>query len=293
MSSKKRGLGRGVQDLGLGELLSDIHSAEQQSDQSSALKELGIEKVNPNPNQPRQTFDHQSLSELAESIKQQGILQPLVVRESGDQGYEIIAGERRWRAAQIAGLETVPAVLRNIDDEAAAAFMLIENLQREDLQPLEQAKALDRLKHEFNMQHQAIAEAIGKSRAAVTNYLRLLQLEKPVKELLEAGHLDIGHCKALLALEGQQQTRAAKHVVNKKLSVRQTERYVNEQQHADNSGNKQQAKQLDPNIEALQETLAQKLKATVKVQQSDKGQGKVVIHYNSLDELDGILSHIQ
>lgn len=292
MSNNRRGLGRGVQDLGLGDLLSDIHQSETKASEQQSLQELAIDKIQPSPYQPRKHFDENALNELAESIRQQGILQPLVVRPKADR-FELIAGERRWRAAQLARIETVPAVVKSLDEQSTAAIIIIENLQREDLRPLEQAQALDRLKNEFGMQHQAIADAVGMSRVAVTNYLRLLQLTQPVKQMLEDKQLEMGHCRALLSLDAYEQLQVAQQVVDKHLSVRQTEEWIQNRQKRPGQSKTDDKQSQDPDIAALQDRLAQKLGAEVKVQQSSQGRGKLVIHYHSLDELDGILSHIQ
>jgi ParB family chromosome partitioning protein len=237
----------------------------------------------------------EALNDLAKSIESQGIIQPIVIRpisdmtHSGDQKYEIIAGERRWRAAQIAGLAEIPAIIRDIADQAAIAMALIENIQREELNPIEEAGALKRLIEEFSMTHQNAADAIGRSRAAVSNLLRLLNLELASRRLLENGDLEMGHARALLALKGEQQVQIARDVVSKGLSVRETERLV---QSIVKPKNKQK-KQDDPNITNLQKSLTDKLGAKVIFQHGNKGNGKMVIHYNSIDELEGILVHIK
>jgi ParB family chromosome partitioning protein len=243
----------------------------------------------------------ETLSELADSIKAQGVVQPIVVRPVESQGdgvsqrYEIIAGERRWRAAQMAGLSDIPAVIRHIPDEAAIAVALIENIQRENLNPLEEARALERLISEFGLTHQQAAEAVGRSRAGVSNLLRLLELAPEVCELLAQRQLEMGHARALLALEQRRkQTEVANLVAKKGLSVRETEALVRRLQAprgADAAAERISSR--DPSVERLEQDLAEKLGARVAIQQGAGGKGKLVVTYNSLDELDGILAHIQ
>ena len=240
--------------------------------------------------QPRRDMSPDALEELAESIRAQGVMQPIVVRPLGDKRYEIIAGERRWRAAQMAELDTIPAVIREVPDEAAIAMALIENIQRENLNPMEEAIALGRLKEEFGLTHQQVADAVGKSRAMVTNLLRLMSLESDVKKLLEHGDLEMGHARALLALTGNKQIEAARTVVAKGLSVRQTEELVRDFEKAKPA--KPAAPKEDPNVKALISDLSDRLGAPVQIQQQGK-KGKLVISYNNLDELDGILAHIK
>jgi ParB family chromosome partitioning protein len=233
-----------------------------------------------------------ALQELSDSIKAQGIMQPVVVRSVGPKQYEIIAGERRWRAAQMAGLDTIPAIVREIPDETAIAWALIENIQREDLNPMEQAVAMQRFADEFEMTHQQIADAVGKARATVTNLLRLTQLPRDVKTLLENGDLEMGHARALLALPETQQTEVAREVVAKGLSVRQAEALVRGLLAAKGKPAAAPA-QADPNVAELTQWLAERLGAGVDIQYNKKGKGKLVIRYNSFEELDGILAHIQ
>lgn len=233
-----------------------------------------------------------ALEELAESIKEQGIMQPIVVRPAGQNRYEIIAGERRWRAAQLAGLADVPALIRDVPDEAAIAMALIENIQREDLNPIEEAIALSRLQKEFELTQQEVAQAVGKSRAAVANILRLMALNPEVKKMLEYGDLEMGHARALLSLGELDQLEVARTVTAKGLSVRQTEALVRRIQQEKEKGGKT-VKRLDPNIKQLEDELSEKVGARVAIQCSAKGKGKLVISYNSLDELDGVLAHIQ
>lgn len=255
------------------------------------LCHLPVEQLERGRYQPRRDMSSEALEELAESIRSQGIMQPIVVRPIGEKSYEIIAGERRWRAAKLAGLATIPAVVRHVSDEAAIAMALIENIQREDLSPMEEALALARLKDEFELTHQEVANAVGKSRAMVTNLLRLLSLEEPVRRMLEHGDLEMGHARALLGLTGDAQVEAAKAVVAKGLNVRQTEALVREF-HKPQPAPKVAA-QEDPNVKRLMRDLSDRLGAPVELKQGAGGKGKLVISYGSLDELDGILSHIK
>lgn len=235
----------------------------------------------------------EALEELAESIRKQGVMQPIVVRPvGGENQYEIIAGERRWRASQLAGKDTIPAVIRDVSDETAIAMALIENIQREDLNPMEEAIALARLKDEFELTHQEVANAVGKSRAMVSNLLRLMTLELDVKTLLEHGDLEMGHARALLGLENQDQVDAARMVVARGLSVRQTEELVRNYSQIKAQKPKQPAKE-DPDVRKLINSLSEKLGAKVQINQAKGGKGKLVISYSSLDELDGILAHIK
>jgi ParB family chromosome partitioning protein len=250
--------------------------------------------------QPRLDMRPESLQELADSIRAQGVVQPIVVRPLAAQKtgeptrYEIIAGERRWRAAQMAGLHDIPAVVRLVPDEAAVAMSLIENIQRENLNPLEEARALDRLIREFDVTHQQAADAVGRSRAAVSNLLRLLELADEVKQLVEGRQLEMGHARALLGLtQPRQQVEVAALVAKKGLSVRETEALVKRiLTHGMHSGTREPERR-DPNIAKLEQDLADKLGAKVHFQHATTGRGKLVINYNSLDELDGILAHIQ
>ena len=303
MSQKKRGLGRGLSDLGLSELLSDMRSAnvsttvpsvttqESPNDQSPKLREIPVDKIRSGRYQPRKTFDQEALAELAASIRSQGIIQPIVLRRMND-GYEIIAGERRWRAAQLASLEQIPAIVRDIPDEAAVAMALIENIQRRDLNAIEEATALQRLIMEFHLTHQEVAVAVGKSRTVVTNLLRLLKLNPDVRDLVEKGHLEMGHARALLTLDSLQQSTVANHVVARRLSVRQTEEWVRRLQENKQPKAKTKAK-TDSNITTLQNELSEKLGASVIVRHGTKGKGKLLIHYHSLEELEGILEKIR
>jgi ParB family transcriptional regulator, chromosome partitioning protein len=313
---KKRGLGKNISGLGLSELLGDVTKgqaavvateeittlvadsviAEKGNSVDESISEnrfyrLPIEKIRSGRYQPRQYFDEQALEELANSIRAQGIIQPIVVRRQ-EHGYELIAGERRWRAAQRAGLDVIPAIIQDLPEQAAMAIGLIENIQREDLNVLEEATAIDRLIQEFQLTHQEIAEAIGRSRTAITNLLRLLKLCPEVKVWLERGKLDMGHARALLILPVELQQSVAEIIIDKQLSVRQTELLVKQtQQQAE--GIPVASPGIDPNIASLQRNVSERLSAKVLIRHQAKGKGQLVIHYNSLDELDGILDHIK
>ena len=256
------------------------------------LRDLPVEFVSRGKYQPRRDMHPDALEELAESIKEQGVMQPIVVRPVAQNRYEIIAGERRWRAAQIAGLADIPAMIRDVPDEAAVAMALIENIQREDLNPIEEAIALSRLQKEFELTQQEVAQAVGKSRTAVTNILRLMSLGPEVKKMLEYGDLEMGHARALLTLSDGEQLDAARVIVAKGLSVRQAESLVRRLQQEKGKGEKSR-KQIDPDIKRLEDDLAERIGAKVAIQCNAKGKGKVVISYNSLDELDGVLEHIK
>ena len=297
MTIKKPGLGRGLDALLGGSFSSPSgNNEEPQVKDTSLLKTLPVDIMQRGRYQPRQDFDPTALQELADSIKAQGVVQPIVVRPLAAQPgrYEIIAGERRWRATQLAGLHEIPVVIRDVPDNAAMAMALIENIQRENLNPVEEATALQRLIDEFALTHSQAAEAVGRSRAAVTNLLRLLSLSEEAKQLLEKGELEMGHARALLALDLALQTRAAREVVARGLSVRETEQLVRKMLQPKEPGFKHAQKDsLDPDTRQLQDDLSQRLGARVQFQHSAKGKGKLVITYNSLDELDGILQHIK
>jgi len=294
-STKKPSLGRG-----LGALLGQPSVAAQPPRSlDEELSKIPIDLLQRGKYQPRLDMRPESLQELADSIKSQGVIQPIVVRPVGDSApgqprrYEIIAGERRWRAAQIAGLHEIPAVIRRVTDGAAVAMALIENIQREDLNPLEEARALERLIKEFDMTHQSAAEAVGRSRAAVSNLLRLLDLADPVKELVEKRELEMGHARALLGLDSaRRQIEVASLVAKKGLSVRDTEALVRRML-SGHGTNEEAPAPRDPNSRKLETDLSEKLGAKVQLQHAASGKGKLVISYNSLDELDGILQHIQ
>jgi ParB family chromosome partitioning protein len=307
MATKRPSLGRGLEAL-LGtstprpELAADAAQAEAapRPQLDEELARIPVDLLQRGRYQPRLDMRPESLQELADSIRAQGVVQPIVVRPLAAQRsgeplrYEIIAGERRWRAAQMAGLHAVPAVIRRVPDEAAVAMSLIENIQRENLNPLEEARALDRLIREFDMTHQTAADAVGRSRAAVSNLLRLLELAEEVKTLVESRQLEMGHARALLGLaQSRQQVEVALLVAKKGLSVRETEALVRRLSTARPDLEPREPERPDPNIARLQQDLTDRLGAKVLLQQGAKGRGKLVISYNSLDELDGILAHIQ
>ncbi len=284
MAAKKRGLGRG-----LNALLGDVASASaSDKEKSQDLQTLPIEFLQRGKYQPRKDMHPETLQELADSIKAQGIIQPIVVRLLADEKYEIIAGERRWRAAQLAALAEVPVVIKNIDDRAAMAVALIENIQREDLNALEESEALKRLLDEFEMTHQQVADAVGKSRAAVSNLLRLLDLQNEVKTLLAKGLLDMGHARCLLALEGDQQIAVANQVVKQGLSVRAVEKIIK------NQGSEKNSVEIkrDTDTLRLQDELTEKTGAKVIINHQQNGKGKLIFNYTSLEELEGIIARI-
>jgi len=289
MSSKRRGLGRGLDALLGGAVTA---SAPVQGGAKDHLRQLPVDVIRRGKYQPRSDMRPETLEELADSIRAQGVVQPIVVRTVAANQYEIIAGERRWRAAQLAGLHEIPAVIKDVPDQAAMAMALIENIQRENLNPMEEAVALKRLIEEFGLTHQLAAEAVGRSRAAVTNLLRLFDLNDDVRELVEQRRLEMGHARALLGLEGSMQSEAASKVANRGLSVRETEQLVRRLQ-ADAKAPAQAPRALDPDIRKLQDELGERLSAQVVVQHSARGKGKLIIHYNNVDELDGILDHIK
>jgi ParB family chromosome partitioning protein len=296
MSSKKRGLGRGLDAL-LGHATASPAAVTAAAtavapDRGERLMKLPVEALRRGRFQPRSDMRPETLQDLADSIRAQGVVQPIVVRPVGGHSYEIIAGERRWRAAQLAGLHEVPVVVRDVPDQAAMAMALIENIQREDLNPLEEALALKRLIEEFGLTHQLAAEAVGRSRAAVSNLLRLFELNEDVKHRIEQREIDMGHARALLALQGPLQSEAARRVAAKGLSVRETEQLVRRLQSG--GARPQTARPApDPDVRRLQEDLSGRLGASVEIQCNAKGKGRLVVHYNSLDELEGILEHIK
>ena len=300
MMNRKPTLGRGLADL-LGARAAPPPMVVAAAPVGEQLAKLPLDLLQRGRYQPRLDMRPETLQELADSIKAQGVVQPIVVRplEVSDgaghsQRYEIIAGERRWRAAQMAGLAEIPAVIRDIPDEAAIAVALIENIQRENLNPLEEARALSRLISEFGVTHQQAADAVGRSRASVSNLLRLLELAPEVGELLEKRALEMGHARALLGLtQRRQQSEVALLVAKKGLSVRETEALVRRLLTPATPGGSAAATARDPNVERLEQELAEKLGARVAIQAGSGGRGKLVVSYNSLDELDGILAHIQ
>ncbi|MBS3797010.1 MULTISPECIES: ParB/RepB/Spo0J family partition protein [unclassified Pseudoalteromonas] len=295
MSAKKRGLGRGLDAL-----LTSSKPAAPASEQSAndgpseqavkgELQKLAIEFLRPGKYQPRKDMAEDALEELASSIRAQGIIQPIVVRQLGEQQYEIIAGERRWRAAQLAKLDMVPCLIKDVPDEAAVAIALIENIQREDLNAMEEAIALERLIQEFALTHQQVADAVGKSRTTVTNLLRLNNLNDDVKIMLEHGDIEMGHARCLLALSGEAQSEAARSAVAKALTVRETEKLVRSLLEP---SEKPVKKEKDPDVKQLEQKLQDNLGAKVEINYNQKGKGKLVISYTNLDELEGILERI-
>ncbi|MFL2530578.1 MAG: ParB/RepB/Spo0J family partition protein [Porticoccaceae bacterium] len=294
MATKRQSLGKGLDALlGLAEdITADQELASNEKTASdSALKHIPVEFLQRGEYQPRREFNSDSLEELADSIASQGLIQPIVVREIAQNKYEIIAGERRWRAAQLAGLDSVPAIVREISNQATIAIALIENIQREDLNAIEESQALIRLQDEFNLTQQQVAQAVGKSRSAVTNLMRLASLQPVVQQQLERGDIELGHAKCLLALEGETQILAARTVASEGLTVRQTEVLVKKLQLPDTQIKTKTTPNQD--ILNLQNQLSEKLGAAVKIQHGSKGAGKLSISYNSVDELDGILSHLK
>ncbi|WP_371375466.1 ParB/RepB/Spo0J family partition protein [Thalassotalea aquiviva] len=293
-TSKRRGLGRGLDALLTSAPrkadASELNSNEQEIAEKSDLQALPIEQLSPGKYQPRKDMSEEALEELSSSIRAQGIIQPIVVRPIDKNQYEIIAGERRWRAAQLASLDTVPCIIKDVPDESAVAIALIENIQREDLNAMEEAVALDRLLHEFELTHQEVATAVGKSRTTVTNLLRLNSLNDEVKTFLENGDIEMGHARALLALNGDLQTTTARIVAAKELTVRDTEKLVKKVQEPDVE---KTPKKVDPDTLKLQESLSLRIGSPVEIKHNNKGKGKMVISYTSLDELDGILAKIQ
>ncbi len=282
MAARRRGLGRDLTAL-LGA------SAPLASDgEGEPLRHIPVERIRRGPWQPRRDFDPAALEELAASIRAQGVLQPVVVRPAGD-AYELVAGERRWRAAQMAGLAEVPAVVREVDDRTAAALALIENIQRRDLNPIEEARGLARLIEEHGLTHQEAAEAVGRSRAAVSNLLRLLELDAEVRAMVERRELEMGHARALLALPPARQREAAARVVARGLSVRETERLVRRLRAA--AAPAPPAARRDPDVARLEQALSERLGAPVRLEHAGRG-GRIVIRYTSLEELDGILERL-
>ena len=288
MAIKGPRLGRGIDALLPGSV-DDV--AEDRAEKEGSLRQIAVDLLQRGKYQPRSHMDKEALAELADSIKQQGVVQPIVVRPIGEGRYEIVAGERRWRASQLAGLEKIPALIREIPDEAAIAVALIENIQRENLNPIEEANALHRLADEFKLTHEQVAAHVGRSRAAVSNLLRLLNLNSDVRALLETGELDMGHGRALLAIEGAAQSRAAKQIVHKGLSVREAEALVRQGQGKPRPPAK--STKVDADTADLQRDLSDRLGAKVLLSHNKSGKGKLVIEYNSLDELDGILQKIK
>ncbi|TNF91395.1 MAG: ParB/RepB/Spo0J family partition protein [Gammaproteobacteria bacterium] len=287
MTAKKRGLGRGLDALLSGGVVTD-----EKNSSEGELRQLPVELLQRGQYQPRVDMREDSLADLAESIKAQGVVQPIAVRHLASGNYEIIAGERRWRAAQLAGLAEIPAVVRDVPDEAAIAMALIENIQREDLNPLEEANAIKRLIDEFEMTHQQAGDAVGRSRTAVSNLLRLLELSAAVKPYLESGELEMGHARALLPLSADKQLHAAQTIVAKGLSVREAEA-LSRALMAEKPKPVKKKKAVDPDVARLENDLSEKLAARVNIEYASSGKGKLQIKFNSLDELEGILGHIR
>lgn len=292
MAVKKRGLGTGLSALIGANTVTALQSGKTLSETDGELKTLPVEYLSPGRYQPRRVMQQDALNELAESIKAQGLIQPIVARRAGDNRYEIIAGERRWRASQIAGLNEVPVLVKEVSENAAGAMALIENIQREDLNCIEEAMGLQRLMQEFTLTQEQVAAAIGKSRVSVTNLLRLLHLADDVKTMLEHGDIEMGHARAILSLDATQQIQAARDVVAKQLTVRDTERLVRKilaPQKAEAQGEKKAESNAD--IIRLERRLSEHFITPVKLDHGQRG-GKVVINYSSLDQLDGILAKL-
>ena len=289
MATKKRGLGKGLDALLNPRTVKELETAKE----GDVLKTLAIDLLQRGQYQPRTEIDSSALAELADSIKTQGIIQPILVRPLANQSgqYEIIAGERRWRASQMAGLHEVPAVVREIDDHTAMCMALIENIQREDLNPLDEAEALFRLVEEFDMTHDAVAESVGRSRSAVSNLLRLLELDSKVKQFVRDRQLEMGHARALLALPKKDQPEVAGQIIKQGLSVRATESLVRSR--SGKKPGKPSSPRKDPNIRSLEQALSDSLGTTVTINHSKQGKGSLLIQYHSLDELDGLLKRIK
>lgn len=290
MSAKKRGLGRGLDALLATSKATQSQSNAEQSNEKGELQKIPIEFLQPGKYQPRKDMSPEALEDLAASIRSQGVIQPIVVRPISADKYEIIAGERRWRASQLAELGEVPCLVKDVADEAAVAIALIENIQREDLNAMEEAQALDRLMNEFELTHQQVSDAVGKSRSAVTNLLRLNNLNEDVKLLLEHGDIEMGHARALLALQGEQQTEAAQIVSGKGMTVRDTENLIRKLLEP---AKQKPEKTVDPDVKRLETRLSENLGAAVSIAHNAKGKGKLVINFGDLDQLDGILARIK
>ncbi len=291
MVAKKKGLGRGLDALlgaGASEYVADAGRGD-----GDELRSIPVDLIQSGEYQPRRDFDQEALEELADSIKSQGVIQPIVIRPIDGGRYEIVAGERRWRASQLAGLQEIPSVVRDMPDKVALSVAIIENIQREDLNPLEEAISLDRLLNEFELTHQLVADAVGRSRAAVSNLLRLLELDDELKRYLSEGKLGMGHARALLSLGSVSQKQAAREVITKQLSVRQTEALARKlQEQIDKPANSKMMHE-NPDVVNLEGRLSEQIGAKVAVKHSSKGKGTMTIHFNSLDELDGIIEHIK
>lgn len=287
MAVKKRGLGRGLDAL-----LGSVDPEEAQGGTEGGLRELPVDAIHPGKYQPRTAIDPEALEALAQSIRTQGVVQPIVVRPAGDERFELIAGERRWRASRLAGLSVIPALVRDVPDRVAMAVALIENIQRENLNPLEEAAALRRLIDECEMTHQQCAEAVGRSRASVSNLLRLMELSPDVQELVNRGELDMGHARALLALDGERQSEVARQVVERGLNVRQTEALVRSAERSSEQARQSRSHEPSPAMQARESALAERLGANVSIRHNNRGNGTVVIRYNNLRDLDKLLARI-
>ena len=300
MATKRQSLGKGLDALlGVPEGFDHLESGDAPAltggeiVADGQLRQLPVEFLQRGKYQPRRDINPEALKELTASIANQGVMQPIIVRAIGTDKYEIIAGERRWRATQQAGLATIPAMIRDVSDATAIAMALIENIQREDLNPIEESLALIRLQDEFNLTQQQVADAVGKSRSAVTNLMRLATLEPSVQTQVERGELELGHAKCLLGLEGAAQIGAARTVAANAMTVRQTEVLVKKVQTTGSSQSADKPQTISPDIISLQDELSEKLGAAVLIQHSSRGSGKLVFKYNSIDELDGILAHLK
>lgn len=284
-------LGRGLDALLTRTERTDVVAPEPHTGVSGVQRMIGVHEVYRSPYQPRRHFDEAAIAELAASLKTQGLLQPIVVRERANGGYELIAGERRWRAAQVAQMDRIPALVRQASDKEASALALIENIQRENLKPLEEAQALVRLREEFGLTHEQVAESVGKSRTAVTNLMRLLNLSPGARRLLEQGELEAGHARALLGLPIEQQDAAAREIVDKHMSVRQAEALV--KRWLAPKTTLAPTSEKDADTRTLERDLTERIGAPVSIEHQKNGKGVLTIRYNSLEELDGVLSHLR
>ena len=293
MAIKKRGLGRGLDALlgGDNPVTTEAPRTEPTNSNGNMPQTLAVDQLQRGQYQPRREMNQELLSELADSIRAQGIMQPLIVRQLAGGNYEIVAGERRWRAAQIAGLQEVPVIIRDLSDEATVAMALIENIQREDLNPMEEAIALHRLKTEFDLTQEEVAKAVGKSRATIANLLRLMSLNDDVKSLLDSGSIELGHAKLLLSLTGVDQSQVAREVAQRELTVRETEHLIKNLKAGVKSP--KSAAASSPDVLRLQQDLSERVGLPVAIQQKAGGKGKITVSYNSLDELEGLLAHIK
>ncbi len=293
MTVKKRGLGRNLNAL-LGSV-EDVYAAtksEVKPESNQEYRKIPVDMIVRSPYQPRREFEPNALEELAQSIRAQGVIQPIVVRKIAQNKFELVAGERRWRASQLAGLHEIPALVKELADDTVMAVALIENIQRENLNPIEEAIAINRLIEELNLTHQQVAETLGKSRTTVTNLLRLLSLREEVKTLLMRGDLEMGHARALLALENDEQVLAAKQVIENNLSVRETEKLIRRMLQHTTETQQAEPAAVAPEVTALQNQIEEILSAKVLLKHNNNGKGQLIIHYNDLEELDGIIAHI-